>query len=93
MKISYDAKKRARTLIERGLDFEDAAELFVRMHYGDLDERRNYGEPREISVGVVRGEVVVVVWTERGDTRRIISMRKADRDERADYNEFLDRSR
>ncbi len=92
MKISYDPEKRARTLIERGLDFDDAVELFAGRHYGDPDDRRDYGEPREISVGVVRGEVVVVVWTERGGGRRVISMRKADRDERADYNEFLDRS-
>lgn len=92
MKVTYDDNKRFKTLSERGLDFEQASELFVGKHYTDLDLRADYGEDREISVGRIGGEIVVVVWTERDGARRIISMRKADRDERADYNEFLDRS-
>jgi len=92
MKVSYDAEKRLKTLRDRALDFESARELFQGKHFTDLDERVDYGEKRQISLGRIGDEVVVVVWTERSDTRRIISMRKADRDERADYNEALDRS-
>jgi uncharacterized DUF497 family protein len=42
------------------------------------DRRRNYGETRFISVGVLDERAVVVVWTPRGAARRIISMRKAN---------------
>ncbi|WP_447753267.1 BrnT family toxin [Sphingopyxis fribergensis] len=90
MKIVYDAEKRRRTLEERGLDFDDARELFAGFHYTDVDDRKNYGEVREISVGLVQGNVIVVVWTERDDSRRIISMRKADRDERGAYYQQVD---
>ena len=92
MRISYDDTKREKTSAERGLDFADAAKVFGGIPYTEYDTRHEYGEDREISVGTLDGEVVVVVWTERNGDRRVISMRKADRDERAEYREFLDRS-
>jgi uncharacterized DUF497 family protein len=93
MRISYDPAKRERTLEERGLDFEDAPELFAGFHLTAPDLRRDYGEARWISLGAVGETVVALVWTEReGGGRRIISMRKADRDERGDYAGQRDRS-
>ena len=41
------------------------------------DERKNYGEPRNITAGFLEGRMVVMVWTPRGEDRRIISMRYA----------------
>lgn len=90
MKIEYDADKRDKTLSERGLDFEDARELFAGYHFTAVDDRKDYGEVREISVGLIKGEVIVVVWTERDNGRRIISMRKADQNERGAYHQQLD---
>ncbi len=49
------------------------------------DDRRDYGEHRFITVGFLDSEMVVVVWTLRGDARRIISMRKANERERELY--------
>jgi hypothetical protein len=77
MEIAFDPAKRARTLLERGLDFFDAKEVFAGRHTVELDDRRDYGEPRFISAGLLRGRVVVLVWTPRGAVRRIISMRHA----------------
>lgn len=91
MKVTYDPDKRRRTLEERGLDFEDAPKVFEGFHLTDPDLRKDYGEDREISVGLLDGDAVVIVWTERRDSRRIISMRKADRDEREEYFKQLDR--
>lgn len=90
MKISYDPEKRRITLQERGLDFEDAPQVFAGVHYSRVDDRIDYGEIREISVGLLGEDVVIVVWTERDDSRRIISMRKADRDERGEYYKQMD---
>ncbi len=45
------------------------------------DTRRSYGEPRWISMGLLDDRVVVRVWTRRGMSRRIISMRYAHDDE------------
>lgn len=90
MKITYDDEKRRITLAERGLDFEDARQVFAGVHYTRQDDRFDYGEIREISIGLIGATVVIVVWTERDDSRRIISMRKADKDERGEYYEQLD---
>ena len=91
MRITYDPNKRQKTLEERKLDFEDALKLFAGVHYTDPDLRFDYGEEREISVGLLDGSIVVLVWTEREDSRRIISMRKADEDEREKYYAYLGR--
>lgn len=86
MKISYDREKRARTLVERGLDFDDAARLFSDAPVVDyVDDRRDYGEVRWISSGYLDGRLLVIVWTQRGDTRHVISMRKANEREQAKF--------
>ena len=66
MKISYDPAKRAVTLAERGLDFEDAAAVFAGLHATVEDARFEYGEARFITAGYVAGRLVVMVWTLRG---------------------------
>ncbi|HEY0148374.1 MAG TPA: BrnT family toxin [Allosphingosinicella sp.] len=91
MKVTYDPVKRQRTLAERGLDFDDAPQVFAGFHITDPDTRKDYGEDREITVGLLGDVVIVMVWTERPGSRRIISMRKADRDEREDYFKHMDR--
>jgi uncharacterized protein len=75
MRITFEAGKRAWTLKERGLDFADAAEVFAGLHTVLADERFEYGEHRFITAGHLRGRLVVIVWTPRGDARHVISMR------------------
>ena len=77
MEISFDPAKRAATLIERGLDFADAAEVFAGPNVTIEDARREHGETRWITMGLLDERVVVLVWTPRGADRRIISMRYA----------------
>ena len=76
MKLSYDPVKRATTLAERGLDFEDAPKLFSGRPKTVVDDRFDYGEVRWLSYGWIDGVAMAIVRTERGDTRRIISMRR-----------------
>lgn len=78
MAIEFDSVKRERTLRERGLDFARAEEMFAGPTVTVPDTRRDYGEPRFTTVGVLDGRLIVVVWTLRGKRRRIISMRKAN---------------
>ena len=82
MRITFDPLKRARTLADRGLDFADALAVFdgVTVEFEDL--RRNYGEPRIICFGMLRGRLVVVGYTPRGKSRHIFSMRKANQREK-----------
>ena len=85
MQITYDITKRNKTLIERGLDFADAKAVFAGHHFTAEDLRQDYGEVRLISIGLLKGRMVVLVWTPRGEDRRIISMRKANEREQVLY--------
>lgn len=89
MNISFDPAKRDRTLAERGLDFADAALLFRGLTLTMLDDRFPYPEPRYITFGTLNGRMLVVVWTEVADGRRIISMRKANEREQDRFQQQL----
>lgn len=58
MLISYDPAKRKKTLDERGLDFEDAPEVFAGFTFEVEDTRRDYGEKRVICFGRLAGRLV-----------------------------------
>lgn len=83
MRISFDSKKRDRTLKDRGLDFEDAALVFEGTTLEIEELRKNYGEPRVICYGLLLGRLVVIGYTIRGATRHVFSMRKANDREKA----------
>ncbi len=55
------------------------------------DDRYDYGEQRYISIGYLDGRMVVLVWTERQQVRRIISLRKANEREQKIYGPRLGR--
>jgi len=76
--VTFDSRKRAATLAERGLDFEDAELVFAGMTFEVEDKRKNYGETRIVCFGVLRGRIVVVGYTPRGADRHVFSMRKAN---------------
>jgi uncharacterized protein len=89
MVVTFDAAKRARTLRERALDFADAEKVLSGRRFTREDERQDYGEKRYITVGLLAGRMVVVVWTPRGEARHVISMRKANEREKKRYEKNL----
>lgn len=78
-----DPDKRAKTLAERGLDFEDAALVFEGTTLEIEDTRRNYGEPRIVCYGRLSGRLAAIGYTPRSATRNVFSMRKANDREKA----------
>ena len=90
MQYEFDGLKRDRTLLERGLDFAHAEQLFAGVHLTSQDLRMDYAEDRFITVGFLQAELVVMVRTPRGELRRIISMRRANEREKAFYTQYLD---
>ena len=90
-RFEWDEQKNEENIRKHGLDFEDAPEVFNFPMLVRLDDRTDYGEDRWIGVGMIRGRVVVVVYTERdgGDTIRVISLRKALKHERQGYEKIL----
>jgi hypothetical protein len=89
--IEYDHAKREATLKNRGLDFARAAEVFAGNYFTGPDTRLNYHEPRFVTVGFIDSRLVVLVWTPRGEVRRIISMRKANAREKTIFAKDLGR--
>lgn len=75
--ISFDPAKRAITLEKRGLDFADAGLVFAAEVFTRPDDRKDYGEDRFTTAGYLAERCVVLAWTSRGGSRRIISMRYA----------------
>ena len=83
MRITFDLAKREKTLVERGLDFADAAFVFAGVTLEVEDTRKNYGETRIICYGLLEGRMVVLGYTPRGAVRHVFSMRKANEREQA----------
>jgi uncharacterized DUF497 family protein len=90
MAITFDPAKRALTLADRGLDFADAGGVIEGAVWEFVDDRADYGEERVTTIGFLHERMVVVVWTQRGDDRHIISMRKANDREQRRYAKHLD---
>ena len=89
MAISYDPGKRDETLKERGLDFADAEKVFAGLTLTLLDLRRDYGEDRFQTYGLLEGRLVMVVWTQRDEDRHVMSMRKCNEREQIKFGEQL----
>jgi uncharacterized DUF497 family protein len=87
--ISYDPVKRAKVLADRGIDFEQAGAVFAGRVAEIEDTRRDYGERRFITAGLLDERVVVIVWTPRDGSRRIISMRFTHEREEALWRKLL----
>src|SRR5262245_57723082 len=92
MVFDWDPAKAARNLRRHGISFEVAKDLFApgALVLEAYDVEHSETEDRFQRIGLSRRGVLMVVYTEReGDVIRIISARRADRDERARYNQFL----
>ena len=90
MTFEWDEAKNRENIAKHGVRFEDAARIFEGPVVSWTDDREDYGEVREISIGMVGGAAIVTVaHTDRGSTVRIISARPASRAERRRYEETL----
>jgi uncharacterized DUF497 family protein len=89
----WDEKKSKKNLLQRGLSFADAEQVFAGPCAAFEDTRFDYGEPRFITFGVLKGRMVVIAHTPRGEKIRIISMRKANEREQEIYQERLESAR
>ena len=90
MTFEWDEAKNRENIAKHGVRFEDAARIFEGPVVSWTDDREDYGEVGEISIGMVGGAAIVTVaHTDRGSTVRIISARPASRAERRRYEETL----
>ena len=88
MLFEWDENKRQANLAKHHVDFPDARRVFDGPVFEKVDSRR--GEDRVFAIGLMEGIEIVVVYVMRGEGRRIISARRANRDERQDYQNHLE---
>jgi uncharacterized protein len=94
MRITFDPAKREWTVRERSLDFRDAPKVFAGPCFTFEDMRFEYREQRYVTVGLLDGRMVILVWTpeeeiDGDECRHVISMRKANGREQARYLQRL----
>jgi uncharacterized DUF497 family protein len=82
LEFEWDDDKAALNLGKHGVSFSQAALAFRDSFAIEwLDDRRDYDETRFIHLGLSEGHLLTIVFTERADRIRIISARRATKDE------------
>lgn len=81
MEITFDPAKDAANTTKHGVSLMDAEKLNWDEALIEIDDRRNYGEVREVAYAPIAERLYYVVFTRRGDGLRIISLRKANQRE------------
>ena len=85
MEIEFDPQKNERNIAERGISFTLAAEFDLTSAAVQRSDR--YGEERFLATGMIGDRVHIVVFTQRGDKMRVISLRRANAREVKRYEE------
>lgn len=91
MEFEWDDDKSNKNFAERGFGFDFAALIFEGIVLERRDARFDYGEDRFLATGEINGVLLTVVYTDRGDVRRIISARVANKKERNAWLSFVNR--
>jgi hypothetical protein len=91
MEFKWDENKNSDNIRKHGFDFADAWQVFENPLLVKLDDGADYGEDRWTGVGMMHnGIIIVLVFAEREqETIRIISMRKATKNERTSYEKAI----
>jgi uncharacterized protein len=85
MNFEWDDTKRKLNIEKHGIDFIGAPAVFTGYTLTIQDDRYDYGEERFVTFGILDGRVVVVIHTEINNSIRIISIRKATKNEEKEY--------
>ncbi len=87
--FEWHEPKRQSNLLQHGIDFEDAKEIWQGEVLEVPSEQDEHGEQRHIAYGVLEGRIIAVVFTWRGTVRRLISARRARTYERRHYQNLF----
>ncbi|MFM9973677.1 MAG: BrnT family toxin [Beijerinckiaceae bacterium] len=88
--FEWDEAKNQSNIAKHGVSFAFARKIFTGVVLTHTDGRNDYGELREVSIGLAEGvAILAVAHTDRRGITRIISARPATRKERKRYGEAL----
>lgn len=86
MEISYDAQKDKINISKhQGISLGKANDIEWDTLYAKQDNRFNYGERRMVGYAFIGDRLYCIVYTDRDNNRRIISLRKANNREKKNY--------
>jgi uncharacterized protein len=90
MRFEWDEAKNRYNIRKHGFHFAEAAEMFLRPLLVRPDTREDYGDERWLGIGITNGRIAFVAFTEDPkETIRIISLRKANHEERKEYEKAI----
>ncbi|TPL91057.1 BrnT family toxin [Mesorhizobium sp. B2-3-12] len=89
MLFEWDETKARTNRAKHGVDFAIASSFDFANALVRLDDSEDFGEDRLVAIGLIEAGVYVMVYVERGDAVRVISLRRATRQEIMDYVENL----
>jgi uncharacterized DUF497 family protein len=85
MRFEWDETKRRSNLKRHGFDFAAVEKIFDSDVLTLLDDRFDYGEIRFLTFGILNGAVIAIAHTETDEVIRIVSVRKALKNEEEIY--------
>ena len=86
--FEWDEGKRIKNLEKHKLDFGDAAAIFEHDYIVEAAKTVE-NEERNIAIGKIDGRIITVIFQIRRNACRIISMRRARKNERAKYSQVF----
>ncbi len=90
MQFEWDEAKNLENIRKHKIDFADVLMMFDREMLIEPDDRFDYGEDGWFGIGFLGLGIVVVVWAERQqNVIRIISARRANRNEQRRFEQYL----
>ncbi len=88
MEFEWDRAKAAANLKKHRVSFQEASTVLHDPLSTTFPDRASEGEQRFVTIGIsALGHLLVVAHTDRGDTVRLISARRATRRERGFYEQ------
>ena len=85
MRFEWDEAKRWLNLKRHGIDFVEVEKVLAGETITFLDDRFDYGEMRLLTFGLLNERVVAIAHTETDEVIRVISVRKASKNEENIY--------
>jgi uncharacterized DUF497 family protein len=85
MRFEWDEAKRLSNIKRHGIDFTVVERVLAGPTFTSLDDRFDYGETRLQTFGLLDDLVVAITHTENDEVIRVISFRKASKNEEENY--------
>lgn len=87
MYVEWDVKKAEANLRKHGVPFEMIRRFVWETAFTLPDTRRDYGEARWVSIGLIDRRLFKIVYVVRDNQVRLISAHKANRRDQRKYHE------